>query len=379
MAIEAPGAHHVPGNRHSRRRFLQALAVAGVAVGAGAVGAKLSGILDGDATSEAENGVNSTNVQENPTVAPPAIEHDRELMVPAIIEAPQKLKDQLKKEVDTNTEVLHYYQGEYLKFGFLIDNRLPQRTAATTDFKGAKHSTAGTLPLSDFKLTTEYVKQYQGEEMSAEEMIKRMENVFLLTVVNDYRASNDHKELFESFDPETDPHDLQALAKIKDLIRTNKLKGEMVDGFYKDPTKDRFIKMENDNPGGVMTGGFGYGRTTMHEGEYEGSEVLRLWMQENNGKEKFIERVNGLVANGKVTRELGDKAINVGHEWTVTFARNVANMMVPLTYPDTAAIYGAGGLPDSTQTIARAEPFQYQLVPYPNENIGAVSILSFEN
>jgi hypothetical protein len=205
---------------------------------------------------------------------------DRPLMIPQEIQAPPELVTQLKKELGENTEVLHYYQGEYNRFGFLMDPRLRTRTTKTTDFgfaRGADSSPVTTL--SDFKLSDENLQRYTGQTMPIGELVKRMENVFLLLTVNEMRDEPDFKDVFPVFDPGTDPFDLTALARIKELIRTRKEPRGLVNGIFIDPAQDRFLKIDNDNPGGRVSGGFGYGRKSLQEGKYKGSEVVEFWFQ----------------------------------------------------------------------------------------------------
>jgi hypothetical protein len=205
---------------------------------------------------------------------------DRPPMVPQEIQAPAELVTQLKKELGENTEVLHYYQGEYIRFGFLMDPRLRTRTTKTTDFGFARGGNGEVTTLSDFKLSDENLQRYAGQTMPIGELAKRMENVFLLLTVNEMRDEPEFQDVFPAFDPATDPFDLKALAQIKELIHTRKEPKGVVQKAFTDPSADRFLKFENDNPGGVIIAGFAYGRKTLEGDKYKGGEVVQAWTQQ---------------------------------------------------------------------------------------------------
>jgi hypothetical protein len=306
---------------------------------------------------------------------------DRPLMIPQEIQAPAELTEQLRRELGENTEVLHYYQGEYIRFGFLMDPRLRTRTTKTTDFGFARFDLGQVTTLSDFKLSDENLQRYTGQTMPIGELVKRMENVFLLLTVNEMRDEPEFQDVFPAFDPATDPFDLKALAQIKDLIRTRKEPKGVVQKAFTDPSADRFLKFENDNPGGIIAGGFGYGRKTLEGDKYKGGEVIQDWIQilfdEADRIAFYQERVNKGLNPPSIM-----PLIAKSHYWTEELVNSDLSAILPTI---SSAYLREKRL--TRQIVNGSEvnpiwtPYEHQLLVkprVPNEQ-SAISVFSYNN
>lgn len=322
-----------------------------------------------------------TNI-ENPLASPVAtVEMGRKLFQPAeIAEIPQSLRDALRKEDSEHTEVLHMYQGRYFQFGFAIDDRLPTRTPETTDYGRAKFKDGSVTTLSDINITTREVDEYSDVEITEADIIQRMENVYVLRMISEYRQDDNYKDLFPEFDPQNDPYDLKALETFDRHYKDGTLKAGMVNGFFIDPTKPRLIKLEHDNPGRTIVNGFGYGIQYIQNGEYKSSELFRLWFQGAKDRDHQLALLRELVGKGEITQEQVDEGLKmVGPGWSQELVNNFLSGFVASTNPHIQQVFDSGKSPDIRQLADAFEPYEYQLYPVVKSDKYKVGIMQLTN
>ncbi len=270
---------------------------------------------------------------------------DRTPMQPKRIEIPQETLNIMRKEIShaEDLEIYEAFQGEYLQFAIAGNAGLATRTKENTEMGIAEAKGRPVDTLSSIQVTDEYLTEITGQKMPEAELVKRLENVFMLDLIAKIRQDGELAGLLPEYHKETDPYDEQALTAFKELLRTRK-EPQKINGYKVNIEQPQLWMFTKDFPGRAISTGFGWAEQYFPDGGMEGSRVLKMWFQEGlfNKESWLTTGVDNLVAGGHFTREQAIDRVNLYHPWTIAITERIDAPLTASMNPEIATTHEMG-------------------------------------